>query len=325
MDPKHLMQLAVIFDKGSITAAAKHLLIAQPTLTRNMATLEMQAGTQLFQRSRYGVRSTPVGEAMAREGRAIERNLQMAEEQVSRFRIGLRQHLRVGAGPFIGLGLMPMLIERLLADNPRVSLSVLMTRPQIALDQLLDGELDLVVAPAAHSRPLPGITRILLAEDRLGVFCGPSHPLANGTAVSTKEFQAAEWLSMGMSSPYQREIIEMLTQGGVTGIRTRLVSLGEAYALITLLSHGKHLAVLPCLPVHLTRHLVTLVELPMVGKAEFQRPLYFWCKDELLDDPMVREFMDTARTSLADAMATAGKTATDGAVGVTRRKKRKPV
>ena len=48
MDPRHLIQLAVILDKGSITAAATHLRMTQPTLTRNVSTLEMQAGQPLF-------------------------------------------------------------------------------------------------------------------------------------------------------------------------------------------------------------------------------------------------------------------------------------
>lgn len=40
MDPRHLQQLATILDKGSITAASKHLCLTQPTLTRNMRVLE---------------------------------------------------------------------------------------------------------------------------------------------------------------------------------------------------------------------------------------------------------------------------------------------
>lgn len=307
MDPKHLVQLSVIFEKGSLTAAAKHLLIAQPTLTRNMATLEMQAGAALFQRSRYGVRSTLLGEALAREGRAIAHNMHVAAEQVQRFQIGLRDHLRIGTGPLIGIGLMPRLMERMLGDDPRVSVSLVMTRPQDALDQLMDGTLDVVIAPAPHNRPLPGVTQTLLADDRMGVFCGVSHPLARKKTIGKAEFQAAEWLSFGMPGPYQREVVDMLTQDGITGIRTRLVTQGEAYTLIAILSGGHFLAVLPRLPMSLTNHLVTLVELPSPGKAQIRRPLYFWSREMIADDPVVRRLHDTARSCLnaeiADATA----------------------
>ena len=71
MESKHLVQLATILDSGSISAAASRLNVTQPTLTRNIQTLEMQAGGPLFTRSRHGVRQTPLGADLARHGRAI--------------------------------------------------------------------------------------------------------------------------------------------------------------------------------------------------------------------------------------------------------------
>ncbi len=110
-----------------------------------------------------------------------------------------------------------------------------------------------------------------------------------------------------MPGPYQREVVDMLTQDGITGIRTRLVTQGEAYTLIALLSRGHYLAVLPTLPVRLTNHLVALVELPSPGKAQIRRPLYFWSREMIADDPVVRRLHDTARSCLnaeiADATA----------------------
>ncbi len=102
MDPKHLFYLSVVLEKGSLTEAAKHLAVTQPTLTRVMSTLEMQAGTTLFSRSRYGVKGTPVGEALAREGRAIQRNVEAATSIASRHRIGLDKELRIGVGSTSG-------------------------------------------------------------------------------------------------------------------------------------------------------------------------------------------------------------------------------
>ena len=71
MDPRHLLQLATILESGSITKATQLLHLTQPTLTHNMQILESQAGGQLFERSRHGVRSTSLGEMLAREGRAF--------------------------------------------------------------------------------------------------------------------------------------------------------------------------------------------------------------------------------------------------------------
>lgn len=295
MDPKHLIQLAVILEKGSLSNASKHLLVAQPTLTRNMATLEMQAGTALFTRSRFGVRSTPMGEALAREGRAIERNLLMAQEQVSRFQIGLRDQLRLGVGPFIGMTLVPAVIDQMLAEDPRRAFTVSVLRPTIALDQLIDGELDAAIAPAPHGQMLPGIQRILLAEDVLGTYCGPTHPMASIGRPQVADFKGANWLSLGMASPYEREILQMLSEGGITNIRTQLVLIGDASILLQLLMNGRHLAVLPSLPVYLLPPEQKPVEVRMPKPVVTRRDLYLWVRDPIADSPMVQALLETAR------------------------------
>ena len=119
MDPRHLIQLAVILDKGSITAAATHLRMTQPTLTRNVSTLEMQAGQPLFSRSRFGVRSTPMGEDLARQGRAIARQMELCEVVTSRHKIGLHAHLRIATGPLIGMALIHRIVESVVSERHR--------------------------------------------------------------------------------------------------------------------------------------------------------------------------------------------------------------
>ena len=102
-----MFQLATILEKGSLTQASRYLHLTQPTLTHNMQTLEMQAGGTLFERSRFGVRSTPLGEMLAREGRAISRRLKDAQEVSARHRSSFKSQIRVGSGPIIGAALLP--------------------------------------------------------------------------------------------------------------------------------------------------------------------------------------------------------------------------
>jgi LysR family transcriptional regulator, cyn operon transcriptional activator len=235
MDPKHLIQLSVILEKGSLSAASQHLLVAQPTLTRNMATLEMQAGAQLFRRSRFGVRSTSMGEVLAREGRALARSLQMAREQVSRYQLGLNQELRLGMGPLVSVAVGPALMTELRTQLPELSLTASVMRPQLAIDALVDGDLDMVIAPAPHQQQLPDVERHVLVDDRLGIFCGPDHPYTRRENLSVDDFQDAEWVSIGMACVFDREHAKMLLDSGVTGIHTKMVFLGDAYCLCSTL------------------------------------------------------------------------------------------
>lgn len=284
MDPRHLMQLAVILDKGSITAAAQTLLLTQPTLTRNMSTLEMQAGGQLFSRSRFGVRSTALGEDLARHGRAIARQMQMSQEAVSRHRIGLHTHLRMGAGPLIGMALMHPLSSAVLNERPQLSLSVTTARPQTLIDQLGDGDYDIVLAPAVYAQVAPGITRQLLIEDEISIFCSPQHPLAKQQQPSVEDLSACQWMNVGTTSPFQNAELDMLSRSGIQRVNTQFATVGDAVILLQVLMEGRHLAVLPRLPMRMMQDQYPTVEL-MPPQGRTRRDLYLWVRQELQDDP----------------------------------------
>ncbi|QJW83247.1 LysR family transcriptional regulator [Ramlibacter terrae] len=216
------MQLATIPAQGSISKASQHLHLTQPTLTHNMQVLEMQVGGKLFDRSRFGVRSTPLGEMLAREGRAIVRRLEDAREISARHRTGLRGTVRLGAGPLIGAALLPRITQALLQRLPDIHLSVQSDRPHLLVDQLVDGRHDLVIAPSWLDQPPSGFERFLLVRDDLGVFCGTSHPLAAEGVLAPGASHAHKWISLGTSSPFDKAVRDMLEEAGVGTPRTEI-------------------------------------------------------------------------------------------------------
>lgn len=277
------MQLAAILDKGSITAAAQHLGVAQPTLTRNMKTLEMQAGAELFGRSRFGVRGTPLGEQLAREGRSIARGLEKVREVTSRHRFGLQHQIRIGAGPVVGAVLLPALTRRLLDTLPGVALTIRIERPAQLVEQLSDGEHDLVIAPWWTPRPPLGIERVELARDRMGLFCGRDHPLARRRRVPPAEFSGHDWISLGTASPFEEGVHRMLSDAGIDGIRTQVATVGDAYVLLRTLEQGRHLAVLPRLLIERLAHTFDLHELALPVQP-VRRDLYLWWRESAAAD-----------------------------------------
>jgi DNA-binding transcriptional LysR family regulator len=284
MDPRHLLQLASILEKGSITQASRHLHLTQPTLTHNMQTLEMQAGGTLFERSRFGVRSTPLGEMLAREGRAIARRLKDAAEVSARHRSGLKSQVRLGTGPIVGAALLPGLTQMLLQRYPDIALTVQSDRPHLLVEQLVDGRHDLVIAPSWLDRPPPGIERFLLVNDDLGVFCGRSHPLAAKGVLSSGDAGELNWISLGTASPFDQDVREMLTAAGVGATRTEITVLGETFMLLRILAEGRHLSVLPHFPVRLLQPHFPLVELSLPVRPK-PRNIYLWCRATLLEEP----------------------------------------
>lgn len=292
MDPRHLVQLAAILEHGSISQASRHLHLTQPTLTHNMQVLEMQAGGKLFERSRFGVRSTVLGDMLAREGRAIARRLKDAAEVSARHRGGLRTSVRLGIGPLVGAALLPGLAEDLLRRHPGIHLTVQSDRPHLLVDQLVDGRHELVIAPSWLDRPPPGIERFLLVEDDLGVFCGATHPLAAGGVLAPGASEGQGWISLGATSPFDQHVREMLEEAGVVASRTEITILGEAFMLLRLLAQGRHLAVLPHFPMRLLRPFLPIVELALPARPR-PRNIHLWCRATLLEDPAFVAIKDT--------------------------------
>lgn len=279
--------------------ASQVLHLTQPTLTHNMQALESRAGGKLFERGRFGVRSTALGEMLAREGRAITRRLRDADEACSRHRGGIAQTVRIGMGPLIGAALVPRLLVALGSMEPRWAYAVQSERPHVLLDQLVDGKHDLVVAPSWLDKPPQGIERFTLVQDTVGVYCGRSHPLAKEGALQPGE--GYEWVSMGSASPFDVPIARMLEAAQVRGDRSRLMVMGDTHMALGVLSQGRHLAVLPRYPMRfLGQHYsLTELQLPLQPPA---RDIHLWCRSTLLEDASLVALKDFILGFAAEAL-----------------------
>ena len=64
LDVRRLRVLRAVAAHGSFSAAAEALAFTQPAVSRQIATLETEAGTRLVERSARGVRLTQAGELL---------------------------------------------------------------------------------------------------------------------------------------------------------------------------------------------------------------------------------------------------------------------
>lgn len=300
MDPKHLIYFATILDKGSITAASEHLSIAQPTLTRAMATLEMQVGTQLFSRSRYGVKSTPMGERIVREARTIMRAMETANEQVSLYKMGLNTELRLASGPVLGLGVMPDAVERMTKEHPSIALTVTTSRPSDAAEDIRNDKFDAILAPATDDRVHEGIQLVPIAVDTIGIYCGTNHPLVRKKHLEVSDFESADWLGLGFATAFEQKVRELLLAAGVKRIRTKVAFKNEASILIRLLSRGRHLSVLPVLPVRALAEHASLTRLDYELDPQFKLKLYLWVREDKADHPAFIAFSNIVKEVFAE-------------------------
>jgi DNA-binding transcriptional LysR family regulator len=291
MEPRQLVQLATILECGSLSKASQRLHLTQPTLTHSMQALEVHAGGKLFERSRFGVRSTALGEVLAREGRAIARRMRDADEACARHRSGFRHTIRLGTGPLVGMAFVPGLVAALAAAHPRYAMTIQSDRPHLLVDQLVDGMQDFVIAPSWLDKPPPGVERFLLVEDEIGIFYGDAHPLAQAGGLAQARSLDLEWVSLGAASLIDENVREMLRRAGVERARPSITMVGDAAMLLRILAQGRHLSVLPKYPMRLLGPGSGVRELE-VAAPSMPRNIYLWCRTESLEDASLVRLKD---------------------------------
>jgi DNA-binding transcriptional LysR family regulator len=121
-DDLELLRLFVaIVESGSISAAARRVSMTQPTLSRNLRTLEDRCGCDLLHRDTHRMQLSLAGHQMLADAKSI---LAMAEESAQRLRTdrtSLSGHLRLFATIDFGQHVVTRLIGSFCQANPAVT------------------------------------------------------------------------------------------------------------------------------------------------------------------------------------------------------------
>ena len=93
---RHIHVVLAIADMGNLLRAAQALNITQPAISKALAEVEDVIGERLFDRTPFGTRPTPVGEALIRHGRNVLTDLDRVHDALEAIRRGDAGTLRVG-------------------------------------------------------------------------------------------------------------------------------------------------------------------------------------------------------------------------------------
>src|SRR3954454_22555077 len=145
LDVRRLRVLREVAAQGSFSAAAEALAFTQPAVSRQIATLEAEAGTQLVERGARGIRLTPAGELLVEHADAILDRLAVAESQLDALAHVQGGRLRLGAFPTANANLVPLAIAAFSEAHPDVELRLEEAVSVELLDRLAAGELDMAV------------------------------------------------------------------------------------------------------------------------------------------------------------------------------------
>ena len=142
LDVTRLRVLVAVARYGSVTAAARALNYAQPSISHHIARLEAETGATLLQRAGRGVRLTDAGRLLAERAEEIIGRLDAAEAELAAH-VGLRQgRVRLAAFPSALATIVPAAAARMQAESPGVDLLLTEAEPPEALRMLRAGYVD---------------------------------------------------------------------------------------------------------------------------------------------------------------------------------------
>ncbi len=177
-----------IAEGGSLSAAARRLRVAQPTVTRRLRELEHALGAALFRRSVEGVTLTDEG------ARLLEPARRMAEWAGELSRVAERPdqgptgRVRVAATPYLAAELLAPLAGWLAEAHPGLLLEV---SASVAYAELGRGEADL----ALRARPAssPELETVASITHGVAVFAAPALAARLGPRPKLTEIPWVAW------------------------------------------------------------------------------------------------------------------------------------
>ncbi|MEU7902364.1 LysR substrate-binding domain-containing protein [Actinoplanes sp. NPDC049118] len=162
MQLQQLRYFLAVVETRHFTHAADSVGVSQPTLSKQIHTLEQTLGAPLFERARGAVGLTAAGDTLLPLARRMVADADAARDAVQEI-VGLRRgRVRVGATPSLCSSLVPTVLYRFRGEHPDIELHVNEGSSQDLIADLLARELDLalIVQPeqgvdeALHTAPL---------------------------------------------------------------------------------------------------------------------------------------------------------------------------
>jgi DNA-binding transcriptional LysR family regulator len=241
MDERRLRYFLAVIDEGGVTAAARRLLIAQPSLSQSLRAFERELGVELFHRAGRGLKLTSAGTALVGPAREILRATDAARAAVQAVAEVLAGTLELAALATLAIDPLADLLGRFRGTYSEVTVRVAEPEGVAELRALVAGgecELGLV-----DLEPAPvGFEVIVLGAQELMVVL-PAGSEKSAQPLSPEELAA---LPLVVSPPgtSTRNLLDHAL-GVATGVPKIAVETAARDAIVPLVLAGAGAALLP--------------------------------------------------------------------------------
>ena len=232
---------------GNISRASERLGITQPSLSHAMQRLEGSLGSELFIRSRTGVKLTKSGSAFLTMAEQFITQWEQIKSSVQETDSTLSGHYSIGLHPSVALYSLKCFLPKLVEDYPQLQIELVHDLSRKILQQVISFKIDfaIVVNPSphpeliihqlctddvmiwSHQRLSQPLTTLL--EERYPFICDPDLIQVQKILIELKKRGFAIDRFIKSSN---LEVVRSLTAEGIgLGILPKRVALNEGFSL----------------------------------------------------------------------------------------------
>lgn len=190
LDTAHRYFLEVI-RTGSVKAAAANLHVVSSAVSRQIAKLEEESGTPLFERRPNGMVPTRAGELLFDYAQRAAMDAQRVRHELRSLRGSELSTIRIGVNETVGRNFLGPILGAYRSTHPDVMFRLRTASSAGVAQAVADGTVDIGVAFRIKTGAVKaaGIDVRYEAESPLSAIMAPSHPLATRKCVSLEDLK----------------------------------------------------------------------------------------------------------------------------------------
>lgn len=289
MTLRHFKIYTTVYTERNMTAAAKRLFMAQPSVSQAIKELENHYHVVLFERFPKELKPTASGDLLFEYATNI---LEMNIELEDLMKRGSSQHiLRIGANDTAGVTLLDDLVKRYTESHPLEKLKVQINRSSTLSDMLRTNDLDCILTDEFKSSP--DLYSEIIKEDRFIAVASPYYPELPDRFIADASYLSTARLLLRESGTDERDCLEQY-------MRDRGFSLEpywESISFDILLNAAKQEMGITLLPYNTVKSSIESGELIALVIPDFhstQKFMLAWQKNKYLSSP-IEEFVKMCR------------------------------
>ena len=194
MELRQLRYFVEVAQREHISEAADHLHVAQSAISRQIANLEDELGTPLFERIGRNVKLTPIGKIFLEHAIVALKAIDFAAKQVEEYLDPAKGTIKIGFPTSLASYVLPSVISAFKKEYPDVSFHLRQGSYKYLIDAVKNRELNL-----AFLGPLPQkddeINTTLLFSESIHALLPSNHPLAKQQSINLSDLRNEKFVS----------------------------------------------------------------------------------------------------------------------------------